>query len=52
MEQLVVLGLRTEEEEEEDEVGPKTQEKESTWKGFSIQKGKGKQNSPATLAFC
>ena len=35
MEQLVVVGLRMEEEEEE--VGAKTQEKESIWKGFSIQ---------------
>ena len=42
MEQLVVVGLRIEEEEEEDEVGAKTQEKESIWKGFSIQQGKGK----------
>ena len=41
MEQLVVVGLRMEEEEEEDEVGAKTQEKESIWKGFSIHQGKG-----------
>ena len=37
-----------EEEEEEDKVGAKTQEKESIWKGFSIQqrKGKHKERNP------
>ena len=51
MEQLVVVGLRMEEEEEEDEVGAKTQEKESIWKGFSIQqrKGKHKERNPQYL---
>ena len=54
MEQLVVVGLRMEEEEEGEEVGAKTQEKESIWKGFSIHQGKGKQRtkSSVTLSFC